>query len=86
MIGPSEEPIEMTAPSQPRSIDGQPPVANIFESVITNGLAAGSISIREPTPDWGEIRWQTGPIQEVGRNGVLMEELLEWVILPRLRA
>lgn len=35
-------------------------------------------------PDWGTIRWQHGPIQEVGRNGILLEELLEFVVIPRL--
>lgn len=74
--------------SQPRSMDGQPPVTELFaaalesiETGITPGEGAGAAGT-----DWGHIRWQTGPIQEHGRNGILMEELLEFVVLPRMRA
>lgn len=35
--------------------------------------------------EWGEIRWQHGPIQVHGRNGVLLEEILEDYIIPRLQ-
>lgn len=38
-----------------------------------------------PSDAYGRIVWQHGPIQEVGRNGILLEELLENVLIPRLQ-
>lgn len=42
-------------------------------------------SIAEEPDAWGHIVWQHGPIQEVARNGILLEELLEFVVIERLR-
>lgn len=76
--------------SQPKSMDGQEPVTSIHEAAAES-MALGNTPSAPwaggtESADWGFIRWQTGPILEHGRNGILMEELLEFVVLPRLRA
>lgn len=35
--------------------------------------------------DWGFMLFQHGPIQEHGRNGVTIEEVIEGVLIPRLQ-
>lgn len=72
------------ADEQLRSMDGQDAVTRIWETVEAANGFVGYLPPNPPVPDWGFIRWQTGPIQENGRNGILFEELLEWVIMPRL--
>lgn len=57
---------------------GEPPDAGFWADI-----ARKVWGVKAPF-DWGTITWQHGPIQEVGRNGILFEELLEFVLIPRL--
>lgn len=63
------------------SMDGQPASIDLFEAVI----GAEAMMPQAMNTEWGFIKFQHGPIQENGRNGILLEELLEHVIIPRIR-
>lgn len=68
--------------SEPKSMDGQPARVRLFDAVrFTLADATKTVDPQE----YGFIKWQHGPIQDNGRNGILLEELLERVIIPRLR-
>lgn len=73
-----------------QAMDGSPAEVELSTAAIDGGLHAGEFhadSSRDygSFPDWGRIVWQHGPIQEVGRNGILLEELLDYVVIPRLQ-
>ena len=80
----------MTETKWMQSMDGSPAEIDLSAAAIRGGLHAGSFPVDSSGdygsfPEWGNIVWQHGPIQEVGRNGILLEELLEYVVIPRLQ-
>lgn len=80
----------MTDTKWTQAMDGSPAEVDLFEVVANNPKVDGEAGrayweLMQGAADWGRIKWQAGPIQEVGRNGILLEELLEFVVLPRLQ-
>jgi hypothetical protein len=72
------------------AMDGSPASVDLHEAVTSNPRIDGHdyewTAVPPHGPNgWGNIVWQHGPILEVGRNGVLLEELLEFVVIPRLK-
>lgn len=70
-----------------QAMDGSPAKTELAYTILNSPRTDGwedSIPL-DPNADWGFIEWQHGPIQEVGRNGILFEELLEFVVIPRLQ-
>lgn len=72
-------------------MDGSPGLVMLGHAVLPalqNGWTPDGRDSENQAPfeitGWGFVKWQTGPIQEVGRNGILLEELIEFVIIPRL--
>ena len=77
-------------PKWTQAMDGSAAEVELSTTAIDGGLHAGEFHVDGSRdygsfPDWGRIVWQHGPIQEVGRNGILLEELLEYVLIPRLQ-
>ena len=73
-------------------MDGSPAEVDLFDTVLKNPKVDGEIGLAfwnalpaDKSADWGRIIWQHGPLREVGRNGILLEELLEFVVIPRLQ-
>ena len=71
-------------------MDGSAAEIDLFEAVANNPKIDGEQGrayweLLSGKADWGRILWQHGPLAEVGRNGILLEELLEFVVIPRLQ-
>ena len=80
----------MTKTRWTQAMDGSPAEVDLFQAVANNPKIDGEAGrnyweMAQGSADWGRILWQHGPLQEVGRNGILFEELLEFVVLPRLQ-
>lgn len=73
-----------------QAMDGSPAEVDLFDAVANNPKIDGEAGrayweLLSGRAEWGHVAWQHGPIQEVGRNGILLEELLEFVVIPRLQ-
>lgn len=73
-----------------QAMDGSPAEVDLFDAVANNPKIDGEAGrayweLLSGRAEWGHVAWQHGPIQEVGRNGILLEELLEHVVIPRLQ-
>lgn len=80
----------MTETKWTQAMDGSAAEVDLFQVVADNPKIDGEAGrnyweMLSGAADWGRITWQAGPLQEVGRNGILLEELLEFVVIPRLQ-
>ena len=60
------------------AMDGSPATSELWNRKNTRDLAL------PPSGPYGEIKWQLGPVQEVGINGTTIEDVIE-VCIDRLR-
>ncbi len=69
----------MTTETEQVAMDGSPATSELFNfknAPPDNGYGEG-FPAASPQGPFGEIKWQLGPISEVGINGTTVEDVLE---------
>ena len=62
------------------TMDGSPSIVEVFSS---NKFKAGIRMVDQQTPPWIRLKFQAGPLQEVGVNGCSVEDVID-VLVTRL--